>query len=119
MRSAETISRRSAIERTDASSSSVGVSSNDEMNRAARIIRSGSSEKDTSGSTGVRRTLPARSATPSNGSINVGSSEVTSRAIALIVKSRRDRSASISVAKSTCGLRLSGRYTSARWVVIS
>ena len=40
-------------------------------------------------------------------------------AIALTVKSRRDRSVAMSSAYSTSGLRLSGRYTSARNVVIS
>ena len=78
------------------------------MNRAARIMRSGSSENDTSGSSGVRSTPPARSARPSNGSISVGSSPVTSSAMALTVKSRRDRSASMSVLNATSGLRLSG-----------
>ncbi len=87
------------------------------MNRAARIMRKGSSRNDTSGSSGVRRRLAARSAAPSNGSTSSGSGR--RNAIALIVKSRRDRSVSMSSANATSGLRLSGRYTSARNVVIS
>ena len=39
--------------------------------------------------------------------------------MALTVKSRRDRSSSILSPKATSGLRESGRYASARWVVIS
>ena len=87
------------------------------MNRAARIMRNGSSRNDTSGSSGVRRRLAARSAAPPNGSTSSGSG--SRNAIALIVKSRRDRSASMSSANATSGLRLSGRYTSARNVVTS
>ena len=81
------------------------------MKRAARSIRSGSSVKDTSGPSGVRSTPAARSATPPKGSISSGASSgapVTRRAMALTVKSRRDRSASTSAAKDTSGLRDSG-----------
>ena len=39
--------------------------------------------------------------------------------MALIVKSRRARSASTASANLTSGLRDSGRYASSRWVVIS
>ncbi len=39
--------------------------------------------------------------------------------MALTVKSRRDRSSPMSSPKATSGLRESGRYASARWVVIS
>ena len=59
-------------------------------NRAARIIRSGSSENDRSAVPGVRRTPAARSVRPSWGSAK--SSDGSRSAIALTVKSRRDRS---------------------------
>ena len=39
--------------------------------------------------------------------------------MALTVKSRRDRSSSMRSPKATSGLRESGWYASARWVVIS
>ena len=78
------------------------------MKRAARSIRSGSSLKLTSGASGVRSTPVARSTAPPNGSTSTGLSDVTSSAIALTVKSRRDRSASISSENSTSGLRESG-----------
>ena len=42
------------------------------MNRAARSIRSGSSVKEISGDSGVRRTPAARSATPPKGSMSSG-----------------------------------------------
>ncbi len=117
MRSADTISSRSAMATTASRSPSSGVSPYPAMNRAARIIRSGSSPKESSGPVGVRRIPAARSAAPPNGSMSSGSG--TASAIALTVKSRRERSASISVEKATSGLRESGRYDSARWVVIS
>ena len=59
----------------------------------------------------------ARSARPPCGSISSGSSSAI--AIALMVKSRRDRSVSMSSENVTSGLRLSSRYISARKVVIS
>ena len=90
------------------------------MKRAARSIRNGSSLKLTSGPSGVRSTLRIRSTAPPNGSTSVGACPaVTSSAIALIVKSRRLRSVSISSAYVTCGLRESSVYDSARNVVIS
>ncbi len=61
--------------------------------RAARIIRSGSSEKDSSGVPGVRSTRSARSLRPPCGSMNSFSGSAT--AIALTVKSRRTRSSSM------------------------
>ena len=65
--------------------------------RAARIIRSGSSEKDSSGRAGGAQHLRARGrSTPWNGSSNFRSGRVT--AIALTVKSRRPRSPSERVA---------------------
>ena len=76
------------------------------MNRAARSMRSGSSVNDSSGASGVRSTLAARSAAPPNGSISSGSGSAS--AMALTVKSRRDRSASMASAKTTSGLRESG-----------
>ncbi len=87
------------------------------MNRAARSIRSGSSRNEISGASGVRSRPAARSTAPPYGSINSGSGSRS--AIALTVKSRRDRSISMSSENSTSGLRLSGWYTSARYVVIS
>ena len=89
------------------------------MKRAARSMRNGSSLNETSGDSGVLNVRVARSAAPPNGSTRVGVGEVSSSAIALIVKSRRDRSVSISSANSTCGLRESSLYASARCVVIS
>ena len=87
------------------------------MKRAARSMRSGSSRNETSGASGVRSRRAARSAAPPNGSTSSGSG--SRNAIALTVKSRRERSVSMSSEYATSGLRLSGRYTSARNVVIS
>ena len=71
----------------------------------ARIIRSGSSEKVTSGSHGVRMIPSCRSRIPSKGSTRrPKSSSASDQAIALMVKSRR-RWSSSSVPASTCGLR--------------
>ena len=75
------------------------------INLAARIIRSGSSLNESSGLPGVLINLLSRSPTPLYKSIKVGSSVVNSSAIALIVKSRRDKSASIVLPNSTFGLR--------------
>ncbi|MEY9487537.1 hypothetical protein RKD26_003331 [Streptomyces calvus] len=61
--------------------------------RAARIIRSGSSENDSSGVPGVRSTRAARSPRPPCGSMNRFSGSAT--AIAFTVKSRRTRSSSM------------------------
>jgi len=71
------------------------------------------------GDSGVRNTLVSRSTAPPKGSTSTGSGVVSSRAIALTVKSRRDRSISMSSAYDTSGLRESELYTSARCVVIS
>ncbi|CAB4948920.1 unannotated protein [freshwater metagenome] len=76
--------------------------------RAARIIRSGSSEKEFSAVVGVRNIFCAKSAKPLYGSINSGTLVVNSRAIALTVKSRRDKSPSIFSPYTTSGLRLAG-----------
>ncbi len=59
-------------------------------NRAARSMRSGSSEKESSGRPGVRSTRWARSTIPPNGSSKSRPGTLT--AIALTVKSRRPRS---------------------------
>ena len=72
------------------------------MNRAARSIRSGSSLKLSSGVSGVRSRRPARSAAPSNGSTSSGSGRAS--AMALTVKSRRDRSTSRRVGEDDVGL---------------
>ena len=74
--------------------------------RAARIIRSGSSEKESSGVPGVRSTRSARSTIPPNGSTN--SRPGTRTAIELTLKSRRPRSPSRESPKSTSGLREEG-----------
>ena len=73
--------------------------------RAARIIRKGSSLNESPGRTGVRKILAAKSCKPLNGSMNSGFSPVSSRAIELTVKSRRDKSPSIESPYSTSGLR--------------
>ncbi|CAB4725612.1 unannotated protein [freshwater metagenome] len=81
------------------------VKSNWLINLAARIIRSGSSLNESSGLPGVLINLFCRSDTPLNKSIKVGFSVVNSNAIALIVKSRRAKSASMLSPNSTTGLR--------------
>ncbi len=86
-------------------------------NRAARSIRSGSSPNDSSGAAGVRSRPRARSASPPYGSTKPRST--TETAIAFMVKSRRSRSCSTESPYSTCGLRLTRSYRSARKVVIS
>ena len=87
------------------------------MKRAALIIRRGSSLKDSSGASGVASREAARSATPPKGSMRRRSGRES--AIALTVKSRRDRSTSTASENTTWGLRLSDVYASARCVVIS
>ena len=72
-------------------------------NRAARIIRSGSSENESSGRPGVLITRCARSTTPPYGSSK--SRLGTRTAIAFTVKSRRPRSPASESPKSTVGLR--------------
>jgi len=73
------------------------------VKRAARMMRNGSSSKDCSAVTGVRRSWPARSSIPPVGSTKLRSGR--RRAMALTVKSRRVRSPSSVVPYSTCGLR--------------
>ncbi len=75
-------------------------------NRAARIIRNGSSPNDSSGGPGVRSRRRTRSSRPPNGSTKV--SDGSSTAIALTVKSRRRRSSSRLVPNATSGLRDAG-----------
>ena len=75
------------------------------MKRAARIIRSGSSSNETTADSGVRSVAVARSAAPPCGSTSETASAPSCSAIALIVKSRRSRSASIVSANVTSGLR--------------
>lgn len=72
-------------------------------NRAARIIRSGSSANDSCGSAGVSSTFSRSASMPSCGSMNVFPTR--SIAIALTVKSRRSRSPSMVSPKVTSGLR--------------
>ena len=119
IRSAEMILSRSCISFTALTNSSTGCTFSVEINRAARIIRKGSSLKLSVGDSGVRSTLDTRSAAPPNGSTSTGLSVVSSSAIALMVKSRRDKSIEMSVENFTSGLRESGEYASARCVVIS
>ena len=82
------------------------------MNRAARNIRRGSSVKETSAGKGVRSLLAARSADPVERVDQLQSGR--ERAMALTVKSRRDRSASRPSRRPrrVCASRLS--YSSAR-----
>ena len=104
-RSADTIFIRSDISVAANKTSTTGVKPNWLANLAARIMRNGSSEKDSSGSRGVRITRLLKSSIPPNGSTNVSSGNLT--AMALIVKSRRIRSSSSEEPKLTSGLRLS------------
>ena len=75
-------------------------------NRAARIIRSGSSENESSGRPGRAQHSALRSSRPPNGSSKLLSGRVT--AIALTVKSRRPRSPARLSPYDTSGLRESG-----------
>ena len=103
IRSTDTIDSRSAISPIAACTSSATANPSFAANRAARRIRSGSSEKESSGRPGVLITFSLSAASPPNGST---SSNVGSRAaIALIVKSRRPRSATSDVPYFTAGLR--------------
>ena len=107
-RSAEIIEMRSVMEfMADKTSGAISKSSW-LAKRAARIMRSGSSEKDCSALLGVRSSFLLKSIRPLNGSRNSGFSEVNSSAIALTVKSRRDKSPLISFPYCTSGLRLCG-----------
>ena len=76
-------------------------------NRAARIIRSGSSLKDCSGVPGVRNCFAIRSCIPLCGSIKRLSFPSNSKAIALTVKSLLLKSPSRESPYCTSGLRLS------------
>ena len=73
--------------------------------RAARSMRSGSSENESSGVLGVRSVVFSKSVTPLCGSMNSGVGVVSSIAIAFTVKSRRSKSPSIVSPKFTSGLR--------------
>ena len=105
IRSADTMPSRSRIAAMAFTTRADGSTPSCATNRAARSIRSGSSPNATSGSSGVSSVFVARSRTPPNGSTN--SPDGSRTAIALIVKSRRDRSVSTSFANVTAGLRLS------------
>ncbi len=83
-------------------------------NRAARIMRSGSSLNDCAALTGVRSTFFTKSSNPPYGSINSGSLPVSSSAIELTVKSRRDKSPSIVSPNSTSGFLEPSSYFSVR-----
>ena len=114
IRSDEIIEIRPAISFIASTTSSSKVKLSWAANLAARIMRSGSSLKDCSALAGVLIIFLARSSIPLNGSINSGVSVVNSRAIALIVKSRLDKSPSIESPYSTSGLRESSSYFSLR-----
>ena len=105
MRSDETIESLSDILVIASITSGATVKPSWLINLAARIIRSGSSEKESSGLPGVLNTFFAKSSTPLNKSINSGVSPVSSSAIAFTVKSLRAKSPSIESPKSTSGLR--------------
>ena len=83
--------------------SGAAVNPSCDTNRAARIMRSGSSLNDCSGVTGVRNVRASRSASPPNRSTN--SADGSRIAIALTAKSRRERSPSMLSPKLTSGLR--------------
>ena len=76
IRSAETIESRSAMSVIAATTPGSTVRPSSAANRAARIIRSGSSENDSSGVPGVRSTPAARSRWPPNGSTNSRGAEL-------------------------------------------
>jgi hypothetical protein len=111
-RSAEMISMRPAMSRIAETTAGSTVKPSCAANRAARIIRSGSSENESSGRPGVRSSPCARSTTPPNGSTK--SRDRTRTAIAFTVKSRRPRSPSRLSPKSTDGLREEASYSSER-----
>ena len=110
--SAEMMSMRSLMRVIASRTSSATRKSSWEVKRAPRIMRSGSSEKESSGVPGVRMTPAARSDSPPCGSTNTRPGRRT--AIAPIVKSRRTRSASSVSPNATTGFRESGSYCSAR-----
>jgi class 3 adenylate cyclase len=76
------------------------------LNRAARIMRRGSSLNDSSGASGVRRRWAPRSSIPPKGSISL--TPGTASAMAFTVKSRRERSLTTSFENTTSGFRESG-----------
>ena len=122
MRSALTIFRRSCIFSIASTSAASGSKPSVVTKRAARSMRSGSSSNEISGASGVRRRRAARSVEAVERIDELRSAPSASSsaiAIAFTVKSRRERSVSMSSENVTSGLRLSGRYTSARNVVIS
>ena len=104
IRSAETIPIRGAIWVIAVTTSSSGSNPSWEVNRAARIIRSGSSENDSSAAAGVRITWVCRSPRPPNGSSSAPSTVFS--AIAFTVKSRRTRSPPRWSPNCTSGLRV-------------
>ena len=112
IRSAETMDSRDAWARIAACTSSATVNPSRAANRAARSIRSGSSENESSGRPGVRIIRSCSAASPPNGSTS--SYDGSRAAIALIVKSRRTRSSSSDVPYFTSGLRDRGPYDSLR-----
>jgi hypothetical protein len=97
---------RSAISRIASSASPSSSNPSCATNRAPRIMRSGSSLKDTSAGPGVRTVRWTRSVSPPKGSWNVRSATWT--AIAFMAKSRRTRSSRRLSPKATVGLRVSG-----------
>ena len=112
IRSADTMASRGASSVMPARSSGATVKPSWAANRAARMIRSGSSLSECSGRPGVRSTLSCRSRIPPNGST---SSWPGSRAaMALTVKSRRDRSSISDSPYFTSGLRDFSAYCSLR-----
>jgi len=108
MRSADTICSRSFIDTTAETSAASGSKPSVATNRAARSMRNGSSLKLSCGDNGVRSRLEFRSSSPPCGSTMRGAAEVSSSAIALMVKSRRDKSVSTESENCTSGLRESG-----------
>ncbi len=102
-RSADTIDSRPAISRMAAWTPSSTANPRRAANRAARKMRSGSSEKESSGRPGVLITRSRSAARPPNGSTS--SNDGSRAAIALIVKSRRSRSAVSDLPYRTSGLR--------------
>ncbi len=97
---------RSAMSVIAATTSGATVKPSCAAKRAARIIRSGSSENESSGRPGVRSTRWARSTTPSKGSSSRCSGRTS--AIEFTVKSRRARSPTSESPYCTAGLRLCG-----------
>ena len=112
IRSADTISRRSACSVMAARTSAATVNPSLAANLAARRMRSGSSPNDCSGGPGVRSTFSRSASKPPNGSVN--SYPGSRAAIALTVKSRRPRSSSSDVPYCTSGLREVRPYCSLR-----